>query len=105
MGTSSRMTKFPLWRSASRSTRRSRTVPSQCSHVKSYTSDTSLYFVNGNDQELIVLHKTNHDANLGFLISGIADDHVAYATWILCQHLVDSASENRGFDIQHIPVI
>src|SRR5271169_5868296 len=87
IGTSSRMTKPPLCRSASRSTRRSRTVPSQCSQVKLYMADTSLYFVNGNDQELIVLNKTNHHADGRFLVSAIANDHVACATRIHCQHL------------------
>src|SRR5437870_1862702 len=99
------MTKFPLCRSASLSTRRSRTVPSQCSQVKSYMPDTSLYFVNSNDQELLVLNKTNYHADWSFLVSGIADDYVACATGIHRQLLVDLTSENRRFNIEHIKVI
>src|SRR5437660_11013831 len=58
MGTSSRMIKLPLCRNASRSTRRSRTVPLQCSQLKSYMQATSLYFVDSNNQsvEVIFIH-------------------------------------------------
>src|SRR5881227_3799839 len=98
------MTKFPLCRSASRLTRRSRTVPSQCSQVKSYIPGTLLDFVNGNDQELIVLNKTNHHADRRFLVRGIVKHHVTCATRVHGQHLVDLTSENCGLDIEHIKV-
>src|SRR5438445_12216841 len=104
-GTSSRMTNFPLWRSASRSTRLSRTIPSQCSQVKSYIQLSQFNFVNGDNQELIMLDKTHNDADGRRLVSGSANNHIACAASIHRQDLVDLARENGGLDIQHIEVI
>src|SRR5438876_493859 len=91
MGTSSRITNVFLWRSASRSTRRSRTTPSQCSQVKSYILDTLLYLINGNDQQLIVLNKMSDYTDRRFLVGGVANDNVLCATKIHRQHLIHIA--------------
>src|SRR5688572_4932308 len=99
------MTNVSLCRSASRSTRRSRTVPSQCSQVKPYMPDTSLDFIHGKDQELIAVDKTNYDTDGRFLISRVTNDYISRTPRVLGQNLVDLACENRGFDIQYIEVV
>ena len=66
---------------------------------------TLLDFINCQNQQLITLDESNHDANRSGFVGSRPDDDIASSAWILRESLVNRARENRRLDIQYVEVV